>query len=97
MTHSKVRRFLSRLTDELGTNGVLIIQKSTPGAEGEDLVPGSALRWPPCECGHSSCSDDERPLQPLAEPSAEPSAELPADSLGVRVAERNKRSRRGGL
>lgn len=60
MTHSKARRLLSRLTREFGTDGLLIIQTSGPGeesAEGADLVPGSALRWPPCECGHSLCPD----------------------------------------
>lgn len=66
MTQSKARRFLSRLTAEFGTNGMLIVQKSADGlnggddgyeAEGADLVPGSALRWPKCECGHSLCPD----------------------------------------
>ncbi|MGN5632410.1 hypothetical protein [Streptomyces sp. AC154] len=54
---SKGRRALSRLTNEFGTDGVLIVPKSGIDAEGADLVPGAALRWPPCECGHSLCPD----------------------------------------
>ncbi|KIF75947.1 hypothetical protein QR77_22805 [Streptomyces sp. 150FB] len=34
---------------------------STPGAgdaEGADLMPGAALRWPPCQCGNPQrCPD----------------------------------------
>jgi hypothetical protein len=86
MTHSKARRFLSRLADEFGSNGALIIQKSTPGTEGEDLLPGSALRWPACECGHPLCPDYRAPAP-----------EASAGELSARVAERNRRSRRGGL
>ncbi|MFI5758674.1 hypothetical protein [Streptomyces sp. NPDC051569] len=86
MTSSKARRFLSRLTEEFGTNGILAVQKSDPRVEGadiEDLVPGAALRWPKCECGHSLCPDYE--------------PESPADALSRRLAERNRRSGRGGL
>lgn len=54
---SKGRRALSRLANEFGTDGVLIVPKADPGADGADLVPGAALRWPPCECGHSLCPD----------------------------------------
>ncbi|MFE6975574.1 hypothetical protein [Streptomyces sp. NPDC057682] len=54
---SKGRRVLSRLTSEFGTDGVLVVPTADSGAEGADLVPGAALRWPPCECGHSLCPD----------------------------------------
>ncbi|NED80499.1 hypothetical protein G3I76_10435 [Streptomyces sp. SID11233] len=55
--NSKARQNLSRLTGRFGTDGVLIVPKSDIEAEGADLVPGAALRWPPCECGHSLCPD----------------------------------------
>lgn len=54
---SKARQRLSLLTGRSGTDGVLIVPKADPGAEGADLVPGAALRWPPCECRHSLCPD----------------------------------------
>ncbi|MFF9570700.1 hypothetical protein [Streptomyces sp. NPDC014685] len=54
---SKARRNLSRLTRASGVDGVLIVPKDDPGADGADLVPGAALRWPPCECGYSLCPD----------------------------------------
>jgi hypothetical protein len=54
---SGARQNLSRLTSRFGTDGVLVVPKSSPGAGDEDLVPGAALRWPPCECGHSLCPD----------------------------------------
>lgn len=57
MTHSKARKLLAQLTEEFGTDGLLAIPKCDPGGENTDLVPGSALRWPPCECGHSLCPD----------------------------------------
>jgi hypothetical protein len=85
---SNARRVLARLTEEFGKDGVLIVPKADPGAqgpEGADLIPGSALRWPPCECGNSLCPDYE-----------EPSALAP-DGLSARVADRNRRSRRGRL
>ncbi|WP_446040889.1 hypothetical protein [Streptomyces sp. SID1121] len=44
---SNARRVLARLTEEFGKDGVLIVPKSDPGAEGAegaDLIPGSALR-----------------------------------------------------
>ncbi|MET9919475.1 hypothetical protein ABZZ04_20580 [Streptomyces sp. NPDC006435] len=55
--NSKARQNLSRLTGVSGVDGVLIVPKGDPGADGADLVPGAALRWPPCECGHSLCPD----------------------------------------
>lgn len=55
--NSKARQNLSRLTGQFGADGVLIIPKEESGVEGADLVPGAALRWPPCECGHSLCPD----------------------------------------
>ncbi|MFF3395471.1 hypothetical protein ACFYW1_31625 [Streptomyces sp. NPDC002669] len=58
---SKARRNLSRLTRASGGDGVLIVPKDDPGADGADLVPGAALRWPPCECGHSLCPDYAAP------------------------------------
>lgn len=81
MTSSRARRLLSQLTDAYGSNGALIIPRTDPGtdpsadlpgadlpgAEGADLVPEAALRWPPCECGHSLCPDfvpPEPPEQP---------------------------------
>lgn len=54
---SKARRYLSRLTGAFGRDGVLIVPKDETGANGADLVPGAALRWPPCECGHPQCPD----------------------------------------
>ncbi|MFJ4920343.1 hypothetical protein [Streptomyces sp. NPDC088725] len=83
MKDSKARRFLSRLTEEFGSDGVLIVQKSELAADGADLVPGSALRWPPCECGHSLCPDYK-----------EPEDESAHDVLSELVAERNKLSRK---
>ncbi|WP_327236731.1 hypothetical protein OG349_25100 [Streptomyces sp. NBC_01317] len=58
---SNARRVLARLTEEFGKDGVLIVPKPDPGAEGADLIPGSALRWPPCECGNSLCPDYKEP------------------------------------
>lgn len=85
MGSSDARRFLSRLSGALGVGGVLLVLKPDSDAEGADLAPGSALRWPKCECGSPKCPDYEPPAEPLAEP------------LSARVAEANRRSRRGGL
>lgn len=93
LKRSEARQFLSRLTEAYGTDGVLIVPKSAPGDEGGDLVPGSGLRWPPCRCGQPVCPD-YRPPGSAAEPSAD---EPGAGELGTRVAERNKRSSRGGV
>jgi hypothetical protein len=41
----ETRRFLSR----------------DPDPEGADLAPGSALRWPRCECGSPKCPDYKAP------------------------------------
>ncbi|MFI5898825.1 hypothetical protein [Streptomyces cyaneofuscatus] len=54
---SKARSALRRLTEEAGVDGVLIAPKAAPGQADLDLVPGAALRWPPCRCGHSLCPD----------------------------------------
>lgn len=54
---SKARQRLSLVTGRSGTDGVLIVSKDDPGAKGADPLPGAALRWPPCECGHSLCPD----------------------------------------
>ncbi|MFJ9030789.1 hypothetical protein ACIRQP_20110 [Streptomyces sp. NPDC102274] len=65
-THSKARLFLSRLMEDFGSDGLLVVRKPSPGApeatgaDGADLVPGAALRWPKCECGHSLCPDSEQ-------------------------------------
>ncbi|MEU3187129.1 hypothetical protein ABZ707_23435 [Streptomyces sp. NPDC006923] len=83
MTRSDARRFLSLLSDVFGVDGVLIVPKTEPGGEGADLVPGSALRWPKCECGGPKCPDYEPPAPP-------------GDELSARLAEQNKRSSRGG-
>lgn len=82
---SEGRQFLSRLSGALGVGGVLMVQKSDPGPEGADLAPGSALRWPRCECGSTKCPDYKAP----------PSR--PPETLSSRVAEAKARSRRGGL
>ncbi|MFJ4922073.1 hypothetical protein [Streptomyces sp. NPDC088725] len=81
---SKARRYLSRLAEESGADRVLVVPKSEPGVEGADLVPGSALRWPPCECGHPRCPDYVPPEQA-------------AGKLGALVAECDGRSRKSGL
>ncbi|MFD5114187.1 hypothetical protein ACFWNG_18025 [Streptomyces sp. NPDC058391] len=83
MTRSEARRFLSRLSEAFGVDGVLIVHK-TEVEEGADLAPGSALKWPTCECGHPKCPDYE-------------SAGSPSEKLSAEVAERNKRSSRGGV
>ncbi|GGZ17012.1 hypothetical protein GCM10010365_41320 [Streptomyces poonensis] len=80
---NEARQFLSRLSGAFGGGGVLRVPKSSPGPEGADLAPGSALRWPKCECGNPRCPDYEPPAQSLAE------------RLSDRVAEINKRSKGG--
>lgn len=65
LSSSEARRFLSRLSGVLGVGGVLLVQKSDSGAEGADLAPGSALRWPKCECGSPKCPDYEPPAEPF--------------------------------
>jgi len=42
---------------ELGSDGVLVVPTDGPGQDDIDLVPGAALRWPPCQCGHSLSPD----------------------------------------
>lgn len=54
---SKARQGLSRLTERFGRDGVFIVPTADSRPEGADLVPGAALRRPPCECGHSLCPD----------------------------------------
>jgi hypothetical protein len=82
---SEARQFLSRLSDAFGVGGVLMVHKSDPGPEGADMAPGSALRWPRCECGSPKCPDYKSP----------PNG--PTEGLSSRVAEANARSRGGGL
>lgn len=82
---SEARQFLSRLSGAFGGGGVLMVQKSGPGLEGADLAPGSALRWPRCECGSPKCPDYKAP----------PNG--PTEGQSSRVAEAKARSRRGGL
>ncbi|MFI6702045.1 hypothetical protein ACIBJC_24270 [Streptomyces sp. NPDC050509] len=77
---SEARDLLSRLSDAFGRGGVFVLGKE-PVAEGADLAPGSALRWPKCECGKPVCPDYE-----------------PGDQrISARLADRNKRSSRGGV
>ncbi|WP_133243346.1 hypothetical protein [Streptomyces scopuliridis] len=66
MTGSEARQRLSLLIATLGTDGALLVRKGVPGAEGADLAPASALKWPPCECGNPKCPDYEPP--PAAPP-----------------------------
>ncbi|MFJ4918677.1 hypothetical protein [Streptomyces sp. NPDC088725] len=64
MTGGKGRLRLSQPTGQSGSDGALIVQKPDPGADGADLVPGSALRWPPCECGHAVLCPDYVTTEP---------------------------------
>ncbi|GAA1169337.1 hypothetical protein GCM10009654_28210 [Streptomyces hebeiensis] len=84
---SSARQRLSLLIAAFGVDGALVVPKDDPGAEGADLAPGAALRWPKCRCGNAVCPDVEPP----------PAARTPAEELSALVAERNRRSRRGGL
>jgi len=61
LSSSEARRFLSRLSGAFGWDGVLMVRKSSPGPEGADLAPSSALCWPRCECGRPECPDREVP------------------------------------
>ncbi|WP_330174684.1 hypothetical protein OG875_14710 [Streptomyces sp. NBC_01498] len=56
MTQSGARRYLSRLTEQLGTDGVLVVPKDRR-AEEPSLPADAVHRRPPCECGHSPCPD----------------------------------------
>ncbi|MFJ4920753.1 hypothetical protein [Streptomyces sp. NPDC088725] len=87
MARSEARQSLARLTEKFGRNGVLIVPTSDPGGGGADLVPGSALRWPPCECGSEQCPDSVPGVKPLS----------PAEVLSARLAERNRLSRQERL
>lgn len=82
MTSSEARRVLSLLSNAFGANGALLVRKG-PGAEGADLTPGDALRWPKCLCNNLICPDYEPPTSP-------------SEEFRKRVAERNRRSSRGG-
>ncbi|MFI6699530.1 hypothetical protein ACIBJC_11240 [Streptomyces sp. NPDC050509] len=57
MTGSEARQRLTMLIATFGVDGTLVVRKGEPGAEGADLAPGSALKWPPCECGSPKCPD----------------------------------------
>ncbi|MEV0777612.1 hypothetical protein ACIBLA_32415 [Streptomyces sp. NPDC050433] len=80
MTRSESRKLLSQLSEAIGVDGVVVVRKAEPGAEGADLGPGSVLAWPPCECGHPKCPDYK--------------SGSGAEELRSRVAERNGLSRR---
>ncbi|MEH0419208.1 hypothetical protein [Streptomyces sp. B21-083] len=80
---SEARRSLSGLFEAFGVDGVLLVRKSEPGAEEADVAPGSGLK-PGCRCGGPKCPDYE----------AVP--KRPAEELSAKVAEANRRSRRGG-
>ncbi|MFJ1746355.1 hypothetical protein ACIOJD_08965 [Streptomyces sp. NPDC088116] len=85
MTGSEVRKRLSLLIATFGSDGALVVPKSGLDADGADLAPGSALKWPPCQCGSRKCPDYKTPGAPSAE------------ELSARVKERNRRSSRGGM
>jgi hypothetical protein len=85
LSSSEARRFLCRLSGAFGVGGVLLVRKSGPGAEGADVVPGSGLKWPKCECDSPKCPDYRVPPN------------RPTEDLSAKVAEANRRSRRGGL
>lgn len=113
MRSSESRRFLSLLIAAFGVDGRLLARKDVLGAEGADLVPGAALRWPKCRCGQPKCPDypgpvtqhsvpqDSVPEDPTSREPVHRAPETPTgaspESLGARLAERNKRSSRGGV
>ena len=118
MRSSESRRFLSLLIAAFGVDGRLLARKDVLGAEGADLVPGAALRWPKCRCGQPKCPDypgpvpqdsvpqdsvpqdpvpeDPTPREPVHRAPETPTGTSP-ESLGARLAERNRRSSRGGV
>nr|WSZ98090.1 hypothetical protein OH820_22645 [Streptomyces sp. NBC_00857] len=57
MARSEVRRRMSLMIASFGLNGALVVPKDNLDSDGADLVPGSGLRWPPCECGGPKCPD----------------------------------------
>ncbi|MGW6240016.1 hypothetical protein ACWGBX_01030 [Streptomyces sp. NPDC055037] len=59
MRGSEARRRLSLMIAAYGVDGSLVVPTYAhdPGAEGADVAPGDALKWPPCVCGHPSCPD----------------------------------------
>lgn len=81
---SEARQFLSRLSGARGVDGVLLVSRSDPGPEGAGLGPGSPFHWPKCACGSPKCPDYQ----------AHPPATQ--EEMRARVAEVNRRSRRGG-
>ncbi|MFF5567850.1 hypothetical protein ACFY7Z_19600 [Streptomyces sp. NPDC012623] len=85
---SEARELLSRLSDAFSGNGVFVVSKG-PGSEGADLAPSSALTWPKCECG--------RPVCPDYDPEKSTDTELAEDPMKTKLADRNRRSSRGGL
>ncbi|AQU67555.1 hypothetical protein BBN63_16225 [Streptomyces niveus] len=89
MSGSEARRFLSRLMNAFGTDGVLVVRKLDSGSEADKdpewlLGPGAALAWPKCECGSPKCPDYVPP-------------DPPPTGLSARLAERNQHSWRGRL
>ncbi|MFD5749775.1 hypothetical protein [Streptomyces sp. NPDC127033] len=68
MARSEARRRLSLLIETYGTDGVLVVKKTAPGAP---------LTWPPCECGNTICPDyrsPDDPEQPRTEADFKPDA-----------------------
>jgi hypothetical protein len=59
MTAGNARRRMSLMIAGFGVDGSLVLPKYGPGAEGGEPAPGDALKWPPCECGHTLCPDYE--------------------------------------
>lgn len=83
---SGARQFLSPPSPACGVDSVFLVSASDPGPEGADLGPGSPLRRPKCACGSPKCPDYQAPPPHPAR-----------EELSARVAEVNRRSRRGGL
>ncbi|MEX2985866.1 hypothetical protein [Streptomyces sp. C36] len=86
MSSGEARHFLSQLSGAFGVGGVLLVSKADAGGpEGGSLAPSDGLEWPRCECGSPRCPDGKAP------------AVRPTEELTAKVAEANRRSRRGGL
>lgn len=97
MTSNETRRFPSALSAVRGVAGMLTVQKCSPGAEGADLAPGTALKWPKCDCGNPVCPDYEAPVGTPANSAATPALTPVIDELTDKVREINRRSREGLL
>jgi hypothetical protein len=84
---SEARRFMSGAARESGADGVLPGPDSQATEDIGDVIGGSALHWPACECGRAVCPDYASPA---------PDGGSAADGLRARLAERNKQSRARG-